>query len=424
MRLGRPGFDLVTPRGTCPPVWYVLPSMSFGVKFYSYFDISGYGLAALAYLRGLLNAGVQVHWIPLVWSEQGYFALRPTDTPPLLEPARDDTSLQDLAAIRAATCRPIDYSSVLVQTVPELWSNFFEPGKKNVGYTTWEADALPPHWKPSLDLADLICVPSEMNGQVFRAAHLKPPVQVVPHIRRHVWNDFTASELQALRDSLSIPADHFIFYSINTWEPRKNNPQLLQSYLEAFSDDSPVTLILKTDEQGYGAAPFYPRQATTELASTAMANAKSNKDGAQAQVCLLPYKLSGRGIDMLHAIGDCYVSASRGEGWAMGAFDAATRGTPVIMTGWGGQTDYLGPDWPGAIPFNMHKVPVWPPSAPSFWPPQRWADPAPNALVAAFRNAVTDAPRQTDAAQTIASRIANRYAEPLVTAQLMALLHA
>ncbi len=398
--------------------------MSFGVKFYSYFDIYGYGLAALGYLRGLLNAGVRIHWIPLVWSEQGYFSLQPTDTPPLLELSHDDAALQDLAAIRAATCRPIDYSTVFVQTVPEFWANFFEPGKKNVGYTTWEADALPPHWKPSLDLANLICVPSKMNGQVFSAAHPRPPVHVVPHIRRHTWNDFSPSELTDLRTSLGIPPDHFIFYSINTWEPRKNNAQLLQSFLEAFPDDAKVTLILKTDEQGYGAAPFYPKQASSELASMAMVNAKTGRGSAQAHVCLLPYKLSGRGIDMLHAIGDCYVSASCGEGWAMGAFDAATRGTPVIMTGWGGQTDYLGADWPGAVAFNMRTVPIWPPSAPSFWPPQRWANPAPDALVAAFRDAVTDAQKQRDAAQIIASDIANRFAEPAVTAQLMALLDA
>lgn len=398
--------------------------MSLGVKFYSYFDLSGYGLAALAYLRGLLNAGVRVQWIPLVWNERGYSGLQPTDSPPLAELTRDDASLRDLAAIRAATCHPVDYSSVFVQTVPELWPNFLEPGKKNVGYTTWEADALPPHWKSSLDLADLICVPSEMNEVVFRAAHLKAPVHVLPHIRRHAWNDFTAGELQALRTSLGIPADHFIFYSINTWEPRKNNPQLLKSFLEAFDADSRVTLILKTDEEGYGPAPFYPRQATTDLASIAMSDVNADKEGAQAQVCLLPHKLSGRGIDMLHAIGDCYVSASRGEGWAMGAFDAATRGTPVVMTGWGGQTDYLGNDWPGAIPFNMRAVPVWPPSAPSFWPPQRWAEPVPDAMVAALKRAVTDAPRQKAVAQTIASDIANLFAEPMVTEQLIALLHA
>ncbi|WP_028603908.1 glycosyltransferase family 4 protein [Ottowia thiooxydans] len=398
--------------------------MSYGVKFYSYFDSSGYGSSGLAYLRGLLNAGWQVHWVPLAYNGKHFVPLQPTDTPPLLNLARDDTALQDLSAIRAATSRPLDYSTVFAHTGPDQWPQFFEGGKRNVGYTTWEADALPPHWKPWLDLADAICVPCQLNEQTFSKAYLRPPVHVIPHIRRHAWNDFTVTELNAMRASLGIPPDHFIFYSINSWDPRKNNIGLLRSYLEAFSADSPVTLILKTSEQGYGAAPFYPWQDTSALANDAIADITSASGGAQAQICLLPYELSGRGIDMLHALGDCYVSASRGEGWGMGIFDAATRGTPVLATGWGGQLDYLGSDWPGAIPFSMRAVPVWPPSAPLFWPPQRWAEPDFEGMVKAWQNAMTDAQHRRTAAQAIAADIANRFAEPVITAQLGAVLHA
>lgn len=399
--------------------------MSHGVRFYSHFNTAdGYGLAALAYVRGLLNAGWPVHWVPMVSGDgEQVRLLQPTDALPRSDLLENDVALQDLAAIRAATSQPIDHATVLVQTPPELLPGLFEPGKKNVGYTTWEADALPPHWKPRLDQADLICVPCQMNLRVFSAGYLRPPVHVVPHIRRHAWNEFAESELQAMRASLGIPQDHFIFYSISSWEPRKNQPALLQSYLRAFTADSPVTLILKTLPEGYGAAPFYPKESTSQLASAAMADAAD--DGrSPPQVCLLPYELSGRGIDMLHALGDCYISASCGEGWALGAFDAATRGTPVVMTGWGGQLDYLGADWPGAIPFKMRTVPVWPVSAPSFWPPQRWADPMFDDMVSAWQNAVTHSDKHRAVAQKIAVDIANRFAEPVVTAQLSSLLQA
>lgn len=398
--------------------------MSGGLKFYSYCDSSGYGSSGLAYLRGLLNAGWSVHWIPLVYNGKNFVPLQPTENPPLLNLAQGDASLQDLSAIREATSRPLEYSTVFAQTGPDQWPRFFESGKKNVGYTTWEADALPPHWKPCLDLADAICVPCQLNHQTFSKAHLRAPIHVIPHIRRHAWNDFTIAELQAMRVSLGIPPDHFIFYSINSWDPRKNNTELLQSYLEAFPAASPVTLILKTSEQGYSEGPFYAWQDTSELANRAIADISSASGGASAQICLLPYELSGRGIDMLHALGDCYVSASRGEGWGMGIFDAATRGTPVLATGWGGHLDYLGSDWPGTIPFSMRTVPVWPPSAPLFWPPQRWAEPNFEDMVKAWRNALSDAQHQKAAAQTIAADIANRFAEPVITAQLGAVLHA
>jgi hypothetical protein len=49
--------------------------MSSGVKVYSCADGSGYGMAAVAYVRGLLNAGVPVHWVPLAYQGQQVVAL-------------------------------------------------------------------------------------------------------------------------------------------------------------------------------------------------------------------------------------------------------------------------------------------------------------------------------------------------------------
>jgi 2-polyprenyl-3-methyl-5-hydroxy-6-metoxy-1,4-benzoquinol methylase len=49
-------------------------------------------------------------------------------------------------------------------------------------------------------------------------------------------------------------------------------------------------------------------------------------------------------IAALHARGDCYVSLHRGEGWGYPLFEAATRGKPVIATGYSGPIDYLAPN--------------------------------------------------------------------------------
>src|SRR5262245_5821871 len=100
-----------------------------GVRYYSYPDHSGYGLAALAYVRALHNAGVPVWWTPLLWDgrhrpwrrEDGLEAL------PLARDAVDDAALQDLAALVAAT-GPKAYDTVIVHTVPEHWPGFVERG--------------------------------------------------------------------------------------------------------------------------------------------------------------------------------------------------------------------------------------------------------------------------------------------------------
>jgi glycosyltransferase involved in cell wall biosynthesis len=84
--------------------------------------------------------------------------------------------------------------------------------------------------------------------------------------------------------------------------------------------------------------------------------------------------VTDQAIDELHRRGDCYVSLCRGEGWGIGAFDAASQGKPVVMTGFGGQLDYL--DRNLAYLVNYSLVPVDEPAAPkSYSPDQQWAEP-------------------------------------------------
>ena len=65
-------------------------------------------------------------------------------------------------------------------------------------------------------------------------------------------------------------------------------------------------------------------------------------------------------------------SVTRGEGWGLGPFDAATLGKPVIITGWGGHLDFLGADYPGLIAYTMAPVSGWLHGA-SYRPTQQWA---------------------------------------------------
>ncbi len=71
---------------------------------------------------------------------------------------------------------------------------------------------------------------------------------------------------------------------------------------------------------------------------------------------LITDELNEEDMLRLHHRGDCYVSLCRSEGWGLGAFDAAGYGNPVIITGFGGQLEYL----PGDLAFlvNYKIVPV------------------------------------------------------------------
>jgi len=44
-----------------------MPASARGVLYCGSGDLSGYGQAAIAYVRALVNAGVPVQWVPLDW---------------------------------------------------------------------------------------------------------------------------------------------------------------------------------------------------------------------------------------------------------------------------------------------------------------------------------------------------------------------
>ncbi|NDP43321.1 MAG: glycosyltransferase family 4 protein [Aromatoleum sp.] len=399
--------------------------MTIGVKFLTYPDHSGYGLAALAYVRGLHNAGVPVWWSPLVVRGNRHVAWRPDDgldELPVACEAADDAALQDVAAL-ARVAGPKAYDTVVFQTVPELWPQLAEPGKRNVGYTVWETDALPPHWLPLLNAPDSVLVPSAMNRALFERAGVTKRVHTIPHIRRHAWNEISPADSAALRRQLGIPDDHFLFYTIGVWDPRKALADLVAVFAREFSGHDKVSLVVKTSTRIHPLAlDRGPAGGIGELVRTIVDRVAAEKGRPPPQVALVAADgVAGRAIDTLHATGDCFVSLTHGEGWGMGAFDAAALGKPVLITGYGGPAEYLGPDYPGLLDYTMVPVSGWSAEA-SFRLPQRWAQVDPVEAGRTMRRMVARYADFLDPAAIAGERILNRYAEPVVVRQLMAAL--
>ena len=400
--------------------------MIAGIKYISYPDHSGYGLAALAYVRALRNAGIPVWWTPLIL-RNGRQTLWQTgdnlDELPLIHAAGEDAMLRDIAALLRA-CGPKPYDIVLAHILPEHWPLVLEPGKRCIGYTVWETDALPLHWPPLLRTPDKVLVPCAMNLALFEAAGLGKPITAVPHIRRHAWNRITSGEIAGLRQQLGIPEDHFVFYSINVWDPRKALRDLVVAFGHTFSGHDKVTLVLKTSTwiNGLSMESASGRNIPEYVEEILGAVRRDTGRPAPNIVTIAADGLAGRVIDALHGLGDCFISLTHGEGWGMGAFDAATLGKPILITGYGGPEEYLGAEYPGLIPYTMETVSGWVPEA-SFRPPQRWARSDPKVTDRLMRRMVSHHAEFLEAAVLAAERIANLYAEPVVARQLIAALH-
>lgn len=397
------------------------------LHYLSHFEPSGYGLSGIAMVRALRNAGYPVRWTPL--KRVGYDQVAVMSWPQALSEAsnwlRDDESLSDLPSLAAvAAVVPLAGGAgfTIAHVVPELLATVFAMAAaesahfQRVAYTTWESDALPVHWLGSFDLCHRIVVPSRFNQAVF-ARDLRRPVQVVPHVRRHRTNEFSAPELDQLRGTLDIASDEFIFYSINQFEPRKNFSGLIEAFVRAFNGADKVALVIKTGSVGSADGPFFERVQVRQHVQQMLLRMGREIKPDLPKICLIDASdLGGQRIDALHALGDCYVSLTHGEGFGMGACEAACAGNPVLMTGWGGQLDFLGSDYFGSLPYALQAAAVWPPERPSFWPSQRWAVCSIDGAVQAMQRVVASPDEFRRLALQRAESVQMQLAEPLVAA--------
>ena len=397
--------------------------MTIGVKYISYPEHSGYGLAALAYVRALHNAGVPVWWAPLIYRGSSKPVIWDPgdglDRLPLACEAQDDAGLQDIAALVAKT-GPKACDTVIFHTVPEHWPLFVESGKQNIGSTVWETDALPSHWLPLLNAPDKVFVPCAMNRSLFVRAGVTQPVWTIPHIRRHAWCRASRAEQSALRRQLDVPDDHFVFYSIGVWDPRKALDQLVRQFAREFSGHDKVSLVLKTSTAVHRLAlDRGPAGGIVHLVADLIAQTAAETGRPPPRVAVIAADgVAGRLVDTLHATGDCFVSLGHGEGWGMGAFDAAALGKPVLIAGFGGPSEYLGAGYPGLIDYAMAPVSGWLPEA-SFNGRQRWAQPDPDQAGRLMRAMVSRYVDCLEPAAAVSETITNRYAEPVIARELI-----
>lgn len=328
-----------------------------GIKYVSFYEKSGYGYAARAYLQGLIKTGIPITWTPMVPGRGcGLWFV------PFLGRDIGDPDLDFVCN------RFIEYDTIILHLTPEYYPLWLkrEPGKRMIGYTVWETDKPPRHWPPLLNAMDVLLVPSRWNKEIFIKWGVTRPISVIPHIAMN------SNPIQSSCDmsGWGIGADDYVFYSIGMWTVRKNLGNTIQCYLDNFTADDNTLLLIKTTKNDYTKRYFGRFFSHTEWAVKKILKNYRNP----ARIKLIDEEISQEDILNLHVRGNCYISLCRSEGWGLGAFDAASFGRPIIMTGYGGQIEYL----PGHLAYlvDYSLVPVIDEiGRQSYSPDQRWAKP-------------------------------------------------
>jgi glycosyltransferase involved in cell wall biosynthesis len=286
---------------------------------------TGVARAAHDYCMALIEAGADLAILPMF----------PCDTDNL-EPhykKLEEHAIQgwpeaDDAHIWLVHCMPGDLASI-ISYVPQC--------KFKICVTTWETDRLPREYAELLDqYFDLVIVPSEHSKSSLESAGLMVEVVVLPHAIGPIW---TSAERQWNHD------DPYIFYSIGAWGERKNLLGLIKAYFTEFEPDEKVRLAIKTDQVDDDTI------AALKLGCNLREFPMLAFDvGWLNEASLLQY----------HQDCNCYVTATRGEGFGLGAFEACALGQPVIAPEEGGQATFLDSYEGVYAPVGCMKTPaVW-----------------------------------------------------------------
>ena len=169
----------------------------------------------------------------------------------------------------------------------------------------------------------------EWNKEVFKDSGVNIPIGVVPHgINMKDFENIDPYQIAGVKD------DDFVFYSIFQWTERKNPLALIKAYFHAFTGIEDVVLILKTYRNDYSDKEKEAVRSTIKHLKQIMPM------DHYPRIVFLPNMLTENEISGLHKRGDCYVSFDRGEGFGLSPFQSGAGGNPIIITGFGGSTEY------------------------------------------------------------------------------------
>jgi glycosyltransferase involved in cell wall biosynthesis len=287
------------------------------ILYASSFGTSGYAEAGKDYMIALHNLGHKVQWFPY------YFQ----NTRQLHTSSRD--TLVNSFIVNEDNWNK-NQDAVIVHLTPDhlpdwKFNKMNDMSGKLISMTVFETSKLHHDWPGFINLADMCIVPSSWNENVFIESGIEIPIYTVPHIFMQKKNIKGKVE--------GIDKDFFVFYVIGQWTERKGIEDTVKAFCEEFRKDERVCLLVKTFGSGY-----LPED-IAELKMKIMRLMSVYKNSAK--VVFMVEEVSEEKIVALHTMGDCYVSLCKSEGWGLGAFDAAGYGNPVIITGYGGQMDFL-----------------------------------------------------------------------------------
>lgn len=225
-----------------------------------------------------------------------------------------------------------DITHVLHHYLPQMFA--WKGGVKNLGLFHYETTNFKPSgWQYYCNLMDAVIVNSTQNMHCCQCSRVKSPVRLINQpVDIHKFK----KELPKLNLPIS---GKFVFYGVGDYSYRKNYRTLIRAYLNTFTKNDDVVLVLKTFVAGLN--PQESVQHIVNEINEIKTTLRKHHTSMYPEIILITERLSDDEILSLHAIADCFVSVEYGAGICLPALDAMVCGNSVIAPAWGGHTDFL-----------------------------------------------------------------------------------
>lgn len=275
-------------------------------------DAGGYARMNRKFMFGLADMGVSLHYEEL---------------PSMGD--MDPSTMKDLSRLCSVKV-PRDAPKIYGMTAPLIydWSRY------KMLFTMMETRNLHKDYVIRCNCADEIVVPSRWCRDTFMASGVNKPISVVP-----LGVDTSIYKRGAEPLSFGGKLKDFVFLSVFGWSLRKGYDTLLKAYLQEFTSDDPVTLLISS--RYFGSTDECKKKVIREDIARVSSMVSNPK---KPQIVLFGDVLSDAMMPRMYASADCYVLPSRGEGFGLPYLEAGACGLPVIATRYSGHTDFLDDD--------------------------------------------------------------------------------
>lgn len=188
-------------------------------------------------------------------------------------------------------------------------------GKRNVLFTMYEGEPVPPEFERAFALADLVVVPSRFCASIFGPAlrRLRKRCAIVP---------------------LGFDPEQFR-YEPRTWEPEAGKPFMFL-HLGAVNGRKGTGSLIEAWTVGFQSTPWlhlYLKHSMPEGTVSRFERIRNVTFDTRA--------VPDDDLLAIYRAAHCLVMPSQGEGWGLPMLEAQAIGLPVIATRWSGQMDFL-----------------------------------------------------------------------------------